>query len=194
MRRRKKPRVPTVAEIMAPIIARSKNPLFGRVASREGRQNHTRATFGHRYTGRMVPLDLDGPTKQVPYNPGWEPPLKTLEPNFKMRNSIRYWVIYRYPDKTEKLIKDHFKTCCSMGKTCKKKSCAACWVAFHATPKGVEIIIKAVPSNAKMTIDDPAGVDPQGFRPKGKSLGFDEREMYKLTSTQRRYKGRASSQ
>lgn len=165
------------------------------IATKEFKQNHTRATFGHHYTGRIVPLDLDCLPEQVPYNPGWEPPLRTLEPNFVEKNTVRFWVILRSADNHEKVIEKRFKVCCREGKECKRKGCAKCWVIWHLViPKGVNVFIKEVPSNERSKIIDPAGVDPKGFRPQGKSLDDEIRDQYKLTSTKDRYKGEAGSQ
>lgn len=163
--------------------------------TKEFRQHHTRATFGHRYTGRMVPLNLDESPESVPYNPGWEPPLRTMEPNFKETNAVHYWVILRWKNGHSKVIRSDFKILCKEGKTCNRKGCASCWVAFKfKIPKEAEIIIREVPSGERIKINDPAGVDTHGFRAQGKSLGIKEREIYKLTSTQKRYKGEAGSQ
>lgn len=187
---------PTDAERVVRLINKARREQATKqLATTAFKHNHTRATFGHHYTGRMVQLDLNCAPEQVPYNPGWEPVLQTLEPNFVEKNATRFWVILRFADGHEKVIEQRFKVCCREGKECKRKGCAKCWVAWHLTiPKDVNVFIKEVPSNERSKIVDPAGVDPQGFRPQGKDLDNETRDKYRLTSTQRRYKGEAGSQ
>jgi hypothetical protein len=163
------------------------------------RRSRTRSSFAwareHRTVERIRPAALSGPVEYLP--PGL-PGQYDKVPVLSVKVDENYLLLRKRP-KGKKLYPTKnlptFTRCCSGhdhgGKYCHRKGCINCYTKDHTPPKGFEWVIQSAGlDDDTWRVIDPHGIDPRGKRPQGKDMDADAKDMYRLTSSLHRYKGK----